>query len=50
MNINVKIEAKSKLNRKYIGEVGVNDNLIISLERISLFTITITCVHSSLEQ
>ena len=28
ININVKIEAKSKLNRKYIGEVGVNDNII----------------------
>jgi hypothetical protein len=32
VNITVKIEAKSKLNRKYIGEVDVNEDLTIYLD------------------
>lgn len=32
ININVKIEAKSKLNRTYIGEFGVKEDLMIHLD------------------
>jgi hypothetical protein len=32
INVSVKIEAKSKLNRKYIGEIDVNEDLTIYLD------------------
>jgi hypothetical protein len=32
INVSIKIEAKSKLNRKYIGEVDVNEDLTIHLD------------------
>ena len=32
ININLKIEAKSKLNRTYIGEIGVEEDIIIQLD------------------
>jgi hypothetical protein len=32
INISIRIEAKSKLNRKYIGELDINEDLIIHLD------------------